>query len=164
MRRLARMREHLEGDLAAPAPDVSANFVSAAVAEDIVVVSALRTPITKFKRGGFKDTRADKLMSSVMKAAIQEAGAAPSLIGDVVVGSTSIDLTQARVAQFEAGIPDSVPVKVTNRACSSGLQAVMDVAGAIRNGQTEIGMAVGCESLSNQRKMGKQVSAFFVRL
>jgi hypothetical protein len=124
---------------------------------DIVVVAALRTAICKFARGGFKDTRADKLMSTVMQAAIDETGIDPAFIGDVCVGSTSVDLTQARVAQFEAGIPDSVPVKVTHRACSSGLQAVMDVAGAIRNGQTDVGMAVGCESLSNQRKMGKQV-------
>ena len=86
-------------------------------------------------RGGFKDTRADKLITTVMQAVLKETGIPPEIIGDICVGSTTVDLTQARVAQFEAGIPDSVPIKTTNRACSSGLQATMDVAGAIRNGQ-----------------------------
>lgn len=123
---------------------------------EIVVVSALRTPLTKMGRGGFKDTHADKLMTAVIKASLGETGIDAADIGDITVGSTTVDLTQARVSQFEAGMPDTVPIKVTNRACSSGLQAVMDVAGAIRNGQTDIGMALGVESLSTQRKMGKQ--------
>eukprot|EP01051_Picozoa_sp_SAG22_P001571 SAG22_NODE_63_length_23302_cov_17.506551_3_plen_423_part_00 len=138
----------------------SMNFVASpeqpANGADVVICAALRTPICKMGRGGLKDTRADKLMSTVMKAVIAETGISPEMVGDVCVGSTTTDLTQARVAQFEAGIPDVVPVKTTNRACSSGLQATMDVAGAIRNGQTDIGMSVGCESLSTQRKMGRQ--------
>ena len=39
---------------------------------------------------------------------VAETGISPDMIGDICVGSTTVDLTQARIAQFEAGIPDSV--------------------------------------------------------
>ena len=151
MHRINQMTNHVVQE------SFSVNAVAGgANADDVVVVSALRTPLTKMGRGGLKDTHADKLMTAVIKAGLKESGLDAADIGDMTVGSTTVDLTQARVAQFEAGMPDVVPIKVTHRACSSGLQAVMDVAGAIRNGQTDVGMALGVESLSTQRKMGKQ--------
>ncbi len=49
-----------------------------------------------------------------------------------------------------AGFPESVPVQVINRFCSSGLMAATTVANQIRSGQIEIGLAVGVESMSEK--------------
>lgn len=49
-----------------------------------------------------------------------------------------------------AGIPESVPVQIINRFCSSGLMAVTTVANQIRSGQVEIGLAIGVESMSEK--------------
>ncbi|EDL09223.1 mCG20972, isoform CRA_c, partial [Mus musculus] len=54
----------------------------------------------------------------------------------------------ARIAQFLSGIPETVPLSTVNRQCSSGLQAVANIAGGIRNGSYDIGMACGVESMS----------------
>jgi acetyl-CoA acyltransferase 1 len=52
------------------------------------------------------------------------------------------------MALFAAGYPDSVSLATTNRQCSSGLQAFVNIAGAIRTGQIKIGVAAGVESMS----------------
>lgn len=57
-----------------------------------------------------------------------------------------------------AGIPDTVPVQVINRFCSSGLMAVTTIANQVRSGQIEIGLAIGVESMSD-----KYVLAIFGR-
>ncbi|KAM9601684.1 3-ketoacyl-CoA thiolase, peroxisomal isoform 2-T2 [Trichechus inunguis] len=54
----------------------------------------------------------------------------------------------ARIAQFLSDIPETVPLSTVNRQCSSGLQAVANIAGGIRNGSYDIGMACGVESMS----------------
>ncbi len=47
--------------------------------DDVVIVSALRTPICKAKRGGFKDTPADDLLAAVLKATLQQTGVEPQV-------------------------------------------------------------------------------------
>lgn len=54
----------------------------------------------------------------------------------------------ARASALAAGFPDTVPVQTLNRFCSSGLMAVSNIANGIRNGEMEIGFAVGFESMS----------------
>ena len=49
-----------------------------------------------------------------------------------------------------AGFPDSVPVQIINRFCSSGLMAVTAVSNQIRAGQIEVGLAIGVESMSEK--------------
>jgi len=56
--------------------------------------------------------------------------------------------TEARMALFAAGYPETVSVATTNRQCSSGLQAFSNIAGAIRTGSIKIGVAAGVESMS----------------
>jgi acetyl-CoA acyltransferase 1 len=55
---------------------------------------------------------------------------------------------EARAASLAAGIPETTPIQVVNRFCSSGLMAVTAVANQIQAGQIEIGLAVGVESMS----------------
>ncbi|XP_077379632.1 3-ketoacyl-CoA thiolase, peroxisomal isoform X2 [Festucalex cinctus] len=119
--------------------------------DDVVVVHGLRTPIGKAKRGAFKDTTPDELLSAVMSAVVKDAGVSPHLLGDVCVGNVlqpGAGALMARVAHFLSGFPDSVPVYTVNRQCSSGLQAVLNIAGAIRSGSIDLGLACGVESMS----------------
>ena len=72
---------------------------------------------------------------------------------DITVGTVLAPgggATEFRAAALVAGFPVSTSVRSTNRQCSSGLQAVVDIANAIRTGQIEIGVGAGVESMSTQ--------------
>ena len=120
--------------------------------EDIVIVEALRTPITKARKGGFKDTPADDLVAAVLSGILDKTGIAPGDIGDIVMGSVmgsgSQRANECRIAMFYSGFPEEVPVRVVNRQCSSGLQAIADVVASIRAGYYDIGIAGGIESMT----------------
>ncbi|GLC34123.1 3-ketoacyl-CoA thiolase 2, peroxisomal [Pleodorina starrii] len=120
--------------------------------DDVVIVAALRTPLTKARRGGLKDTDAVDLLATVFKAVIDRTGVEPQAIGDIVIGSvlgpSSQRANECRIASFFAGIPETVPVRTVNRQCSSGLQAIADVAAAIRAGFYTVGLAGGVETMS----------------
>jgi len=125
--------------------------------DDVVIVSALRTAIGKAKRGVFKDTHPTELLSAVLKATLERTKIDPKLVDDIVVGNVlppGGGATQARMAMFLAGFPESVPVTTVNRQCASGLQALANVAGAIKNGSINIGIAAGVESMSSFDMMG----------
>jgi len=130
--------------------------------DDIVVIAARRTAIAKAKRGGFKDTLNDDLLAAVFKAVIDDSKLKPEEIDDICVGCV-LDgqaATTARLAQFYSGIPKEVPVYTTNRQCGSGLQAVMNVAGNIKNGVYTIGLAGGVENMTKQ--YGKAAAGYEV--
>lgn len=120
--------------------------------DDVVIVAAVRTPICKAKRGGFKDTFADDLLAPVLSAVLQGTGVQPEEIGDIVVGSvlapSSQRANECRMAALYAGFPETVPVRTVNRQCSSGLQAVADVVAAIRSGFYDVGIGAGLETMS----------------
>ncbi|XP_073486788.1 3-ketoacyl-CoA thiolase, peroxisomal [Aquarana catesbeiana] len=132
---------------------VRAELTSAAGdrSQDIVIVHGRRTPICKAKRGGFKDTTPDELLTSVMTAVLKDVNLKPELVGDICVGNVlqpGAGPVVARAAQFFSGIPETVPISCVNRQCSSGLQAIINIAGGIRNGSYDIGLACGVESMS----------------
>ncbi|KAE8675146.1 3-ketoacyl-CoA thiolase 5, peroxisomal [Hibiscus syriacus] len=133
-------------------PSICSAGNSAAFGDDIVIVAACRTPICKSKRGGFKDTPADDLLAPVLKALIDRTKVNPSEVGDIVVGTVlargALRATQCRMAAFYAGFPDTVPIRTVNRQCSSGLQAVADVAAYIKAGFYDIGIGAGLESMT----------------
>ncbi|XP_076584919.1 3-ketoacyl-CoA thiolase, peroxisomal isoform X1 [Chaetodon auriga] len=119
--------------------------------EDVVVVHGLRTAIGKAKRGAFKDTTPDELLSAVMTAVLKDVGLSPNKLGDVCVGNVlqpGAGALMARVAHFLSGFPETVPVYTVNRQCSSGLQALFNIAGAIRSRSIDLGLACGVESMS----------------
>ncbi|KAG2283929.1 hypothetical protein Bca4012_052635 [Brassica carinata] len=130
----------------------------AAFGDDVVIVAAYRTAICKAKRGGFKDTLPDDLLASVLKAVVERTSLDPSEVGDIVVGTViapgSQRAMECRVAAYFAGFPDSVPIRTVNRQCSSGLQAVADVAASIRAGYYDIGIGAGVESMSIDHTAG----------
>ncbi|KAK0287602.1 3-ketoacyl-CoA thiolase with broad chain length specificity [Friedmanniomyces endolithicus] len=121
--------------------------------DDIVVTAALRTPITKGGKGGFKDLAGADLLHGAFKALIQRSGIDPGLVEDIAVGNVLAPgggATEFRAAALAAGFPDSVAVRALNRQCSSGLQACVDIANAISSGMIDIGIGAGVESMSSQ--------------
>ncbi|KAE9617560.1 hypothetical protein Lal_00035143 [Lupinus albus] len=134
------------------AGDSAAYHRKSAFGDDVVIVAAYRTALCKAKRGGFKDTHADDLLAPVLKAVIEKTNLNPSEVGDIIVGTVlapgSQRATECRMAAFYAGFPDTVSIRTVNRQCSSGLQAVADVAAAIKAGFYEIGIGAGLESMT----------------
>eukprot|EP01117_Protostelium_nocturnum_P000025 TRINITY_DN1009_c0_g1_i1.p1 TRINITY_DN1009_c0_g1~~TRINITY_DN1009_c0_g1_i1.p1 ORF type:complete len:448 (+),score=176.00 TRINITY_DN1009_c0_g1_i1:73-1344(+) len=124
--------------------------------DDVVIVSAVRTPICRAKRGGFKDTHPTDLLSAALQASVQRAKVDPKLIQDIVVGNVlppGGGAVQARMGQFLAGFPDTVPIVTINRQCSSGLQACANIAAAIKAGTIDIGIGAGVESMTSGNMM-----------
>mmetsp|Transcript_11311 Transcript_11311/g.13453 ORF Transcript_11311/g.13453 Transcript_11311/m.13453 type:complete len:415 (-) Transcript_11311:46-1290(-) len=146
MHRLQRVLSHLESN-------TQAKLASNASEEEVVIVSALRTPIGRARKGGFRDTHVEDMLAPVLEAVIKQSKLSPSMIGDVVVGSVLGKNVQraneARIACFMAGLPHEVPVHVVNRQCSSGLQAIAHVAAAIKSGYYDAGIGAGVESMSS---------------
>ncbi|KAG8791157.1 3-ketoacyl-CoA thiolase with broad chain length specificity [Ceratobasidium sp. 428] len=130
---------------------------------DVVVVSALRTAITKAKKGGFKDTLPEEMLSNVLKAVYTSVKLDPKLIEDVAVGNVlppGGGATAARMAALHAGIPNSSSVFTVNRQCSSGLTAVSQIANEISTGQIDIGIGAGVESMTHGYGAGVMPAAF----
>ncbi|KAF6312418.1 acetyl-CoA acyltransferase 1 [Rhinolophus ferrumequinum] len=101
-------------------------------ADDVVVVHGRRTAIGRGGRGGFKDTTPDELLSAVLTAVLQDVKLSPTQLGDICVGNVlqpGAGAVMARIAQFLSDIPETVPLSAVNRQCSSGLQAVANIAG-----------------------------------
>lgn len=118
---------------------------------DVVIVGAVRTAICKAKKGGFRETPPDLLCIAVLKGVLERTGVKPEDIGDIVFGNVlqpGAGAVMTRMAQLVAGIPFTVPAASVNRQCSSGLQAVMNVANGIKAGNYSCGIGVGVESMS----------------
>ncbi|XP_008421414.2 3-ketoacyl-CoA thiolase, peroxisomal [Poecilia reticulata] len=160
MNRLKLISGHLSpGGSAAPLPDLRSSDCGCAAPspeDEVVVVHGRRTAIGKAKKGSFKDTTPDELLSAVMTAVLEDVGLSPDQLGDVCVGNVlqpGAGALMARVAHFLSGFPEKVPVYTVNRQCSSGLQALLNIAGSIRSGSIQLGLACGVESMS-LRSMG----------
>ncbi|KAJ2913617.1 hypothetical protein MD484_g6794, partial [Candolleomyces efflorescens] len=120
--------------------------------DDIVIVSAVRSAITKGKKGGFKDTKPELLLSHVLRAAYEKVSLDPKLIDDIAVGNVlppGGGATPARMAALHAGIPIETSINTINRQCSSGLTAITQIANEIKAGQIEFGIGAGVESMTN---------------
>ncbi|KAK2768425.1 3-ketoacyl-CoA thiolase with broad chain length specificity [Arachnomyces sp. PD_36] len=121
--------------------------------DDIVVTCALRTPITRGGKGGFKDTAAADLLVGAFKALLERSKVDPSLVEDIAVGSVlppGGGATEFRAAALAAGFPESTAVRSLNRQCSSGLQSIVDIANALKAGTIDVGIGAGVESMSSQ--------------
>ncbi|KAL2507302.1 3-ketoacyl-CoA thiolase 2 [Forsythia ovata] len=143
----------LQSLLVCSAGDSAAYHRTSVFGDDVVIVAAYRTALCKSKRGGFKDTYPDDLLAPVLRTLIEKTNLNPSEVGDIVVGTVlapgSQRASECRMAAFYAGFPETVPVRTVNRQCSSGLQAVADVAAAIKAGFYDIGIGAGLESMTS---------------
>ena len=118
--------------------------------KEVVIVSAVRTPIGSFG-GTLSQFSATQLGGFAIKAAIEKAGLTPEHIQEVYMGNVlSANLGQAPATQAAkfAGLPD-LPTTTINKVCASGTKAIMLAAQSIANGDQDIIIAGGMESMSN---------------
>ena len=118
--------------------------------EDIVIVSAVRTPVGKFG-GSLAKIPAPELGAIVIREALVRAKVDPSQVGEVIMGqvlAAGAGQNPARQAALKAGLPNEVPALTINAVCGSGLKAVMLAAQAIAWGDSEIVVAGGQENMS----------------
>ncbi|KAF5023225.1 hypothetical protein F66182_4733 [Fusarium sp. NRRL 66182] len=116
---------------------------------DTVILSSVRTPICRSYRGRLKDAYPEELLATVLKATREAHPDVP--VDDVAVGVVLSELggsKAARMALNHVGFSNSTSLYTVNRACSSSLQAMAMVAGQIRTGMIDTGIAAGMESMT----------------
>ncbi|TDL21890.1 thiolase [Rickenella mellea] len=131
--------------------------------DDVVIVAAYRSAITKAKKGGFKDTLPEEILSAVLRALYTKVSLDPSLIEDIAVGNVlpaGGGASAARMAALHAGIPHTTALNTVNRQCSSGLTSIAQIANEIRTGQIDIGIGAGVESMTHGYGAAAQPKAF----
>jgi len=117
---------------------------------EVVIVSAVRTPIGNFL-GGLRAFSAAELGGMVIKEAVRRAGIEPSQVDEVIMGNVlpaGLGQNPARQALLKAGLPVEVGAITVNKVCGSGLKAVMLAAQAIQCCDADIVVAGGMESMS----------------
>jgi acetyl-CoA C-acetyltransferase len=118
--------------------------------DDIVIVSAARTPVGAFN-GALASLPAHELGKVAIKAALERAGIAGADVSEVIMGqilSAGEGQNPARQASIAAGIPVESPAWGVNQLCGSGLRTVALGYQAILNGDSEVVVAGGQESMS----------------
>ncbi len=131
---------------------------------DVVIVSAVRTPVGKAYKGTLRTTRPDDLAATAIKGALERVPALdPKEIEDVILGCAMPEAEQgmnvARIASLRAGLPVECSAMTINRFCSSGLQSIAMAAERIMAGGAETIVAGGVESMTMIPMGGNKVSA-----
>lgn len=142
MQRLNQISDHLKS---------TGSEYSLKKEDDVVIVAAYRTALTKSGKGAFRDINSDVILYKLLVEMFHKVKIDPSFIGDVAVGNVlnpGAGVNEHRAAAIASGIPSSVPFIALNRQCSSGLMAINDIANKIKTGQIECGLAAGVESMS----------------
>ncbi|GGN32651.1 thiolase family protein [Deinococcus daejeonensis] len=118
---------------------------------DVVIVAAVRTPIGAI-RGALSTIRPDDLAAHAIREAVARSGVPAYQIEEVILGCANQagedNRNVARMAALLAGLPDSVAGLTVNRLCASGLSAINTAARAIRNGDGDVYVAGGVESMT----------------
>jgi len=118
--------------------------------EDIVIVAAARTAVGKFG-GTLSKTPAPEVGAAVVRALLERARLSGEQIDELIFGqvlTAGSGQNPARQTVIKSGLPQAVPALTINAVCGSGLKAVMLAAQAIRDGDSEIVIAGGQESMS----------------
>lgn len=126
-------------------------YSSKARLNDVVIVSAARTPMGSFL-GSLSSLSATKLGSIAVQAAIERAGLAKDQVKEVYMGNVCqgfLGQAPARQAALFAGLPKSTICTTVNKVCASGMKSVMLAAQSLQCGHQEIILAGGMESMSN---------------
>ena len=116
------------------------------------IAGGVRTPIGSLG-GALSAVRADDLAAHAIRELVRRhSGVDPAAITDVILGCANQagedNRNVARMALLLAGLPMSVPGETVNRLCASGLSATVSAARAIRNGEGDLFVAGGVESMT----------------
>src|SRR6476646_9530987 len=118
---------------------------------EAVICEPVRTPIGRYG-GMFKALTAVDLGGGALKEMLKRSGIDPAAVEDVVLGHcypSSEAPAIGRVVALDSGLPVSVPGMQVDRRCGSGLQAVIQAALQVANGDNDVVIAGGAESMSN---------------
>jgi len=118
--------------------------------DDVVITSALRTPIGTYK-GSLKDVSADKLGALAIKEVIHKSNLKPDQIDEVIMGhvlTSGLGQNPARQASIHAGIPVSKPAHIINQVCGSGLRSIVSGFQSIKLEENKIIVSGGQENMS----------------
>jgi len=119
--------------------------------EEIVIVSAVRTPVGKFQ-GAFSDLSATQLGAIAVREAVKRAAIDPAKVDECIMGnvvSAGLGQNPARQAALHGGLLPEVSALTINKVCGSGLKAVALAAQSIQTGNADVVVAGGMESMTN---------------
>jgi acetyl-CoA C-acetyltransferase len=122
-----------------------------AFVDDVVIVSAVRTPIGKFQ-GALSDFTAPQLGAIVVREAVKRAGVDPNTVDECIMGnvvSAGLGQNAARQAALGGGLSHAVSAMTINKVCGSGLKSVALAQQAIQTGNSKVVVAGGMESMTN---------------
>jgi acetyl-CoA C-acetyltransferase len=118
---------------------------------EVVVLSGVRTAVGKYG-GSLKDKPPTELAAAVVREVVDRSGVQPADVDHVVFGNvihTDVhDMYLSRVATVNAGLPVETPAFTLNRLCGSGLQAIVSAAQLVMQGDADVAVAGGAESMS----------------
>ena len=117
---------------------------------ELFIAAPVRTPIGKFG-GGLAGLSAAELGGAAGREVIRRSGIAVERVGYSVFGSARQaggGPNPARQIGRNAGLPDASPAFTMNMACASGLQAILSATQLIRDGEADVVLAGGAESMS----------------
>jgi 3-oxoadipyl-CoA thiolase len=133
---------------------------------DAVVLGYVRTPVGRYG-GALAQVRPDDLAAHVIRAVLERTDIGDDQVDEVVFGASNQsgedNRNVGRMAALLAGLPDSVPGVTVNRLCGSGLEAVNDAARRIRDGEANIVIAGGVESMTRAPQVTLKPSEAFPR-
>jgi acetyl-CoA C-acetyltransferase len=118
---------------------------------EVYIAGTCRTPIGGFQ-GALSSLAAPRLGAIAVKECLKRAGVRPENVDEVIMGnvlSAGLGQAPARQASVYGGLPTSVECLTVNKMCGSGLKAIMLADQAIRNGDADVVVAGGMESMSN---------------
>lgn len=135
--------------------------------ERIAIISGFRSPMTK-AGGAIKNVTAHDLGARILKEVVLRSKIDPNKIDEVIIGNVAQPAEAANIARviaLKAGIPENVPAFTVHRNCASGMEAMTNASSKILNGEAEIILAGGVESMSNIPLLfGKKMTALFTNL
>ena len=117
---------------------------------EVFLAASVRTPIGRFG-GTLKDWSAADLAVPVVEESLNRAGVSPEKIDEAIIGNARQaggGPNVARQISYRAGLPETVPAFTVNKACGSGLKAIVLAAQEILLGRAEAIVAGGTESMS----------------
>ncbi len=120
------------------------------MSKEVVIVSAVRTPIGSFL-GALSTVPAPRLGAAAIKGALNRINLNPELVQEVLMGNVvqaGTGQAPARQAAIYAGLPNTVPCTTVNKVCASGMKAVMQAAQSIALGDADVIVAGGMENMS----------------
>jgi len=149
------MQRLLNTRLSAPAstslPRLARSIMSFNTPNEVVVVSAARTPVGSWQ-GALKSQTAIQLGTVAAKKALDNIQLDPKHIEEVYFGnviSAGLGQSPARQVALAAGCPESTEATTVNKVCASGMKAIMLASQSIQLGHREVMMVGGFESMSN---------------